>query len=562
MRIAIYARYSSDLQNPVSIEDQISLCADLMKRQFGISKAVATYTDAAISGATMSRPGLIQMLEAAESQRFDILIAEGLDRISRSLSDIASIHELLVHYGVKIWTGHEGEVSDLHIGFKGTMNALYLRDLKEKVKRAHRAIAASGRAASSIAYGYSVVRGVLDEKGNYVNGLRKVNADQAEIVRRIFQEYASGIPIRQIVRSLNDDGIPSPSGKLWRPNSITGEDHRYKGILHNDLYRGLLVYNRTHKITDPRSGKRRYIVNPASEWITTPVPELRIVSDQLWADAHQRRQESKRLRGSKPRKPKTSSSKNWSPLNARPLTGLVKCGWCGGNKSIANNTRYVCSTHRLERKCKNARGQREQRIAEEVFSAIRDAIEQEGNWAIAISAGLEREVSQRKELDSEAALLKVRTDRLFDAIEKGIEVDADRIRDLQERQEYIHSLPPLPNLAFSHDDAKHSLLQALNEVHERWDDQKFARPIKEFLSLVVDKIVCTPLPNRYKGESIYVALKPPSDWAKFYLHAGSTWQRSQIKAKKCRRKARNASPMKAASPELQTEQATQGDRVH
>jgi len=270
MRIAIYARYSSDLQNPVSIEDQLSLCTDLMKRQFGIDKPVATYTDAAISGATMSRPGLINLLDAAEARSFDVLIAEGLDRISRSLSDIATIHELLVHYGIKIWTGHEGEVSDLHVGFKGTMNALYLRDLKEKVKRAHRSIAASGRAASSIAYGYSVVRGVLDEKGNYVNGLRKINPDQAAVIKRIFKEYAAGIPLRQIVRSLNDDGIPSPSGKLWRPNSITGEDHRYKGILHNDLYRGLLVYNRTHKIVDPRSGKRRYVVNPASEWIPSP----------------------------------------------------------------------------------------------------------------------------------------------------------------------------------------------------------------------------------------------------------------------------------------------------
>lgn len=550
MRIAIYARYSSDLQNPVSIEDQLSLCTDLMKRQFGIDQPVATYTDAAISGATMSRPGLINLLDAAEARSFDVLIAEGLDRISRSLSDIATIHELLVHYGIKIWTGHEGEVSDLHVGFKGTMNALYLRDLKEKVKRAHRSIAASGRAASSVAYGYSVVRGVLDEKGNYVNGLRQINPDQAAVIKRIFKEYASGIPLRQIVRSLNDDSIPSPSGKLWRPNSITGEDHRYKGILHNDLYRGLLVYNRTHKIVDPRSGKRRYVVNPASEWITTPVPELRIISDRLWAETHQRRLESKRLRRYTPRKSKPRSAKNWAPANARPLTGLVKCGWCGGNKSIANNTRYVCSTHRLERKCKNARGQREKKIAESVFSSIRDAIEQEANWAITIRAGLEREIAQRRELDSEAELLKVRTDRLFDAIEKGIQVDPDRIRDLQERQEYIRSLPPLPDLKLSHDVAKSSLLEAIHEMQERWDDQKFARPIKELLSLIVDRIVCTPIPDKYKGEAIKVTLKPPRDWAKFYLHAGSTWRRMHATAARRQRKKQCALHPEAAPNDM------------
>src|SRR5690606_7488661 len=115
------------------------------------------------------------MLIAAESHQFDVLIAEGLDRISRSLADIASIHEVLQHCGVTIWTGHEGAVTDLHIGFKGTMNALFLRDMKDKVRRSHRAIASSGRAAAGIAYGYRVVRGVLDDKGQYINGLREIH---------------------------------------------------------------------------------------------------------------------------------------------------------------------------------------------------------------------------------------------------------------------------------------------------------------------------------------------------------------------------------------------------
>ena len=124
MRAVIYARYSSDLQSETSIDDQLSGCslhaarADLCLTE--------TYTDYAISGgALMNRPGMLALLEDAKKGAFDVVLAEALDRISRDQEDIAAIYKRLAHADVKIVTLTEGEVNELHVGLKGTMNALF-----------------------------------------------------------------------------------------------------------------------------------------------------------------------------------------------------------------------------------------------------------------------------------------------------------------------------------------------------------------------------------------------------------------------------------------------------
>ena len=522
-RVAIYARYSSDLQNPASIEDQVSLCTSLMERNFSTRHPVAIYSDAALSGATTSRPGLQSMLEAAERGQFDVLIAEGLDRISRSLSDIASIYEVLQHCGVRIWTGHEGAVSDLHIGFKGTMNALFLRDMKDKVRRAHKAIASSGRAPAGIAYGYRVVRGELDAKGQYVNGLREVHPDQAEIIRRIFKEYVDGIPVRQIVQSLNDDEVPSPSGKLWRVHSITGEASRHRGILHNDLYRGIMIYNRMRKVVDPRTGKRKYVLNPRDEWVTTPVPDLRIVSDELWAKVHAQRAAPRKYRARKKR-PAISQSHASQPIGAaRPLTGLVTCGWCGGLKNVANHTRYVCVTHRFEHKCKNSRGWREQYLAATVLASLETFIQSVPDWSAALQGPLSRALSTRIKLQREAEVLDARIDRLFDALEKGIKMDWERLRQLQDRRDEIKAMPQIPDIEASHFDILTKLQGSIDAVRTEWDNRKYTSPIRTLLQMTVHKIVCTPIDGQRCGETVDVQLKPIHEWGEYYVHIHAHW---------------------------------------
>ena len=90
-RAAIYARYSSDHQRDASIEDQLRICRRLIDRE-GWQEAKA-YEDAALSGATTLRPGYQQMLEDARAGRFDVVVAEALDRLSRDQEDIAGLYK-------------------------------------------------------------------------------------------------------------------------------------------------------------------------------------------------------------------------------------------------------------------------------------------------------------------------------------------------------------------------------------------------------------------------------------------------------------------------------------
>ena len=76
MKVALYARYSSDNQRDASIEDQLRLCRQHAEKQ-GWS-IVDSYTDRAISGASLLRPGMQELIQDATRGRFAIVLAEAI----------------------------------------------------------------------------------------------------------------------------------------------------------------------------------------------------------------------------------------------------------------------------------------------------------------------------------------------------------------------------------------------------------------------------------------------------------------------------------------------------
>ena len=134
MRSALYARFSSELQDERSIIDQIALA-----RKYAETRGLAVaevYQDAAISGAsTLNRPGLQKLVSDAARSKFEVVVTESLDRLSRSQADIAALYERLTFLGVRIETLADGAVSEIHVGLKGTMSALFLKDLAQKTRR-------------------------------------------------------------------------------------------------------------------------------------------------------------------------------------------------------------------------------------------------------------------------------------------------------------------------------------------------------------------------------------------------------------------------------------------
>ncbi len=360
MRAAVYARYSSDLQSEASIDDQIRLCKERAVRD---SMTVAdVFTDYAISGGSLSnRPGMLSLMEAAKRREFDVVIAEALDRISRDQEDIAAIYKRLSHADVRIITLSEGEINELHVGLKGTMNALFLKDLAIKTRRGQRGRVEAGKIPGGNSYGFRIVRRILDN-GSVSTGEREIDPDQAAIIRRMFKEYADGIAPRQIARRLNAEGVPSPRGGQWNASTINGSRQRRNGILNNELYLGRINYNRQQFVKDPETGKRVSRPNPKHEWIKKEVPHLRIIDDETWEAVQAI-------------KARYSSSKgNKRQTKKRLLTGLVKCGCCSGSMTIINRERYYCSAKRERGTCDSTVGIKAAEIEDRVLTGLKDIL--------------------------------------------------------------------------------------------------------------------------------------------------------------------------------------------
>ena len=330
MRVALYARYSSDNQREASIEDQFRICREQAKREKW--KVVGTYKDAGISGASMIlRPGIQSLIQDAQVGQFDMVLAEALDRISRDQADVATFFKHLQFAGVPIVTLAEGEISELHVGLKGTMNALFLKDLAAKTHRGLRGRVQKGKSGGGLCYGYKVVK-QLDARGKPIRGDREIDGAEANIVRRVFREFASGIGPRTIARTLNEEGIPGPNGKPWGDTTIRGHVKRGTGLINNELYIGRLIWNRLRYIKDPSTGKRVSRINPKSEWLVREVPELRIVDDQLWQAVRKRQSEIAEKYENVTEAVRKHHKKNQLNGKRRPqslLSGLVFCGRCG-----------------------------------------------------------------------------------------------------------------------------------------------------------------------------------------------------------------------------------------
>jgi DNA invertase Pin-like site-specific DNA recombinase len=140
----------------------------------------------------------------ALSRRFDVVLAESLDRFSRDQEDTAGLFKRLTFAGVSIVTLAEGDITHLHIGFKGTMNALFLKDLTEKTHRGLRGRIEDGKSAGGLCYGYRVVKAL--NGGMVTTGEREIEPGEAAVVERMFREFIAGVSPKQIAKNLNREG--------------------------------------------------------------------------------------------------------------------------------------------------------------------------------------------------------------------------------------------------------------------------------------------------------------------------------------------------------------------
>ncbi len=496
MKVALYARYSSDNQRDASIEDQLRVCRARAEREGW--RVVDSYTDRAISGASLLRPGVQELIADGLKRRFDMILTESLDRLSRDQEDIAGFYKRMRFAGVSIVTLSEGEVSELHIGLKGTMGALYLKDLADKTRRGLRGRVEDGKSGGGLCYGYDVVR-QIDASGEASRGERTINEIEANIVRRIFAEYLAGKSSRTIAMILNSEGVPGPQGSEWGPSTIHGNPKRGTGILNNELYIGKLVWNRLRYLKDPDTGKRVSRLNPESDWVSQEVPELRIVDQSVWNLVKERQNQLALEPGAKPG---DNLSLNDRRRPKHLFTGLVKCGCCGGGYSMISKDMLGCTNARTKGTCDNRLNIRRDTLEASILNGL-DKHLMEPQLFKEFCEEFTREVNKarmeaRATLDSAEAEVK-RIDRELDALLELILQGgaAKRINEkmvaLEKRKEQLSTMletteapPPLlhPNLAKYYHDEIAALHDQLGNAETRTRAAQMLRSLVERIELV------------------------------------------------------------------------------
>jgi site-specific DNA recombinase len=494
MRAAIYARFSTDLQSAASIDDQVRVCRERTEREGHC--VVEVYADRAISGANRV-PGIQSLLADAAKGKFDLVYAEALDRISRDQEDVAGLYKRLRFADVRMVTLAEGEINELHVGLKGTMNALFLTDLANKTRRGLRGRVEAGRSGGGLTYGYDVVKTPRPD-GTLETGERRINDVEAKVVRRIFCEYAAGQSPRAIALGLNRDGIAGPRDRGWGASTINGNAARGTGILNNQSYIGKLVWNKLRYVKDPETRKRRSKTNKAESVIEKEVPHLRIIEQDLWNAVKQRQAEV--MLG-----PQRTRTKPWDRRRPRYLlSGLVKCGACGGGYVQISKTHLGCATSRNKGTCHNRLGISRVSLEQTILNGLKQHLmhpelfkEFCAEFIKEVNRLKHDQAAQRSSLEAELTRVARRVRKIVDAIADGVPARSlkDELLGLEAREDEIKvklaATPEpkvylAPNMAEIYRDRVDGLQQALAAGGEQ--DQAC-----EAIRDLIDKVVLTPV---------------------------------------------------------------------
>jgi DNA invertase Pin-like site-specific DNA recombinase len=292
MTAAIYARKSTE-QTGVSDEEKS------VTRQVEHAKAYAArkgwtiaedhiYVDDGISGAKfVKRPGFLRLMNALKPRPlFDVLIMSEESRLGREQIETAYALKQITDAGVRVFFYLEDRERTLESALDKVMLSLtnFAAEMeRERAKqRTYDAMlrkAKAGHVTGGRVYGYDN-KEITAPDGRRLHVVRTINQEQAAVVLRIFEMYASKVGLTRIAKTLNAEGIASPRHSTgWAPSAV-------REMLYRPLYKGEIVWNEYQKIE--RGGTKCRRRRGDHELIKLQASEIRIVSDELWQRVHDR----------------------------------------------------------------------------------------------------------------------------------------------------------------------------------------------------------------------------------------------------------------------------------
>jgi site-specific DNA recombinase len=379
-RAAIYTRYSCDMERPASLEDQERNCRQVADTKDWVVVDQFVRGDAAMTGRVLrNREGLEFLIARAQEtpRPFDVLITDEMSRLSRKLRDILEIAETLRFYGVKLYIvsyqlDSDQPSFDTMVNLLGTIAQENSKDMRHRVLRGQEGRIRNGFKSGGRAYGYrsvAVINAAHPElQGRAaIEGYKEVVYEpEAETIRRIFHLYADGRSVSQISQTLNHDRVPAPRMSSSGRNRSWWRESTIKRFLKKEKYIGQRIWKKTSQILHPATGKTVTRKNPPDQWVRTEVPDLRIISDELWTRVQERiaivndKMTRRRVAG-------LNRAKKRDYL----FSGLLECGICGSPMNISsNNCSYVCSSWRCRGGCTNSLWIKEERLTSQLIAAL------------------------------------------------------------------------------------------------------------------------------------------------------------------------------------------------
>lgn len=309
------------------------------------------------------------MMAAAEAGQADVICVFHLDRLGRNSRELHHAKNRLKDVDAVIYTHDKGVMGRLEFAIYAEMAQMESEKIGERTSRGRLAAAARGKIMGDIPYGYRQVDEV-DDNGNPLQNsrgshIRRVEIDPitSKVVLRVNLDFDAGKSPHQIAIALTAEGIPTPQGaKLWHPNTIIGVSRSMAGLLRNPMLIGQIIHGKVKTEYDEKTGRVKRLKGDVAQRIEHDAPWLRIVPQEVW-DRNQERL-------SKRPPSKLRDRRRPSYL----LSGLVKCGVCGGPfNQIA--VKMGCTTHRMKA-CSNGRRVKREDLERVVFEGLTSRLAQ------------------------------------------------------------------------------------------------------------------------------------------------------------------------------------------
>lgn len=512
IRVALYARYSTDKQDKTSIEDQLRQMKALCDKNGW--QIVETYHDAAKSSRTLhNRPGLHRLMADMRHKRFNMIMVEKTDRLSRKLGDSGKLFEEMTFLDVTLFSLRDGRIDQMKLGIGALIGEAALEEIRVRTHRGLEGRVLRGTSGGGKSYGYRPVR-AWNADGTPVTGELEIVPEQSDVVKRILVSYADGMSPQQIADQLNKENIPGPRGGFWNYTTIYGNPKRGTGILNNELYIGMRVWDRLNYRLNPATGARNSRSNPDEQLKRVPVPHLRIIDQELWERVKARQEE---------RSISEEDKKAWQAREERYLlTGLVTCGCCGGNYCGQGRGRMRCATSVGKGKsvCANRMGIDAAQVADMVLAALADCLMEETlvrQFAAEYLAERERLASSapdaRRTLEKERAQNLGKQDNLIDALAQGIAPErvksslqklADELFEIDARLAAVNDAEREPAI---HPGMAADWRAQIREMIMSLSQEGSNGPTMEAVRKLIDRVTVTPVDSGKKRPLPHIYLR-------------------------------------------------------